>query len=90
MRCPKELDELLGVPKNTIVSRLKEPDYEERMDDERASVRYEMSYFLAAPKPMPILDDGSTMVTAGGGFPIVTLFFDSADLVRKTECSYAR
>jgi hypothetical protein len=91
--CPKSFEGIAGLPSAAIRSRLGKPDFLEQgvLSDGPPNAKAAWSYFLKGPDPRTKSDDaGNVTVSSGGGFPIVTFYFDHSKMVLSATCSYAR
>jgi len=90
-QCPKHMNQFVGMRSTDISSALGKPDYigDGQESDSRHS-QNSWSYFLTSPKREEVARDNEVIVSAGGGFPVVTFYLDRSETVERAECSYAR
>lgn len=79
--CPRDTDQLVGLPPSRIRSIWGEPDYEsrEKWGDQSSPLR-QWTYFIGSPKPH----------TKGGGFPELSLHFNGASKVESVTCALSK
>jgi hypothetical protein len=88
-QCPPHMDQFVGMLGANIQTSLGKPDY---IDDgaDAPRVKISWSYFLMSPRRHEVATDNTVIVSAGGGFPVITFHVGTSDKVEHAECSYAR
>ena len=83
--CNLRLDTIVGVARQSVETSLGTPDYSE-------TTPASASYFFTSTRRDNALSGNKEeiVVSAGGGFPIVSFTFDQTNRVAKVDCSYAR
>jgi hypothetical protein len=76
--CREDFQTLKGATKEQLLKYLGEPDY---CKGESCAATVQWTYFFTAP-----VKKGQR----GGGFPELTLFFDSNNVVSSIKCFYSR
>jgi hypothetical protein len=90
--CPAHLEKLVGLTAHGLSEGLGKPDFVERGDgDDATEGQLRWSYFLTGPsKHTAKVEDNTVTVSAGGGYPVVTLHFGASKTVVRAECTLAR
>jgi biopolymer transport protein ExbD len=89
--CPPHLEKLVGLTSHGIFEALGKPDYEQGTSGAPKHRQLSWSYFLRPPRrdnPKP--EEGTVIVSSGGGYAVVTLHFGASKTVVRAECSLAR
>ena len=89
--CPPHLERLVGLTTRSV-SALGKPDFVGTgQENAPPGAELSWSYFLRPrPEPPKANDDNTVVVNSGGGWPVLTFYFDAAKTVVRAECSYAR
>jgi hypothetical protein len=86
---PAHLRQLVGLTSHGIFEGLGRPGYVGGDGDDATQLTW--LYFLrSSSKDSTTPEDVTGIVSAGGGYPVVTLHFDAAKTVVRAECALAR
>jgi hypothetical protein len=90
-KCPLHMDQFVGMLSTKISNALGKPDYiDDGAERDPPRVQINWSYYLTSPNRQEVAKDDEVIVSAGGGFPVVTFHIGSSSNVEHAECSYAR